>query len=342
MLVKEFSQLPDKLLQLSAQELHEALGGPSLFFLPGRIASALFVSVLMHGNETTGWDALREVLTHYSCAGGERELPRSMYIFIANTSAAAQGLRHLPDQPDYNRVWPGTDLPACAESAMMQSLVDKLQALDLFASIDIHNNTGLNPHYACVNHLDNQSLHLAAMFCRTVVYFTTPHGLQSQAMAALCPAVTLECGLVGESRGIEHAAEFVEACLHLSEHPTQEIAARDIDLFHTTGIVNTLAGLEFAYDANARDLQLYPDIEYYNFRELPLGTAFGRVKREALPFLVKNEAGEDVSAAYFTLHDGEVITKKPLMPSMLTRDIAIIEQDCFCYLMERYPLEVQA
>ncbi|NNC54698.1 MAG: peptidase M14, partial [Pseudomonadales bacterium] len=147
---------------------------------------------------------------------------------------------------------------------------------------------------------------------------------------------------VGESRGVEHAEEFIEACLHLSEHPAQDIAARDIDLFHTTGVVHTIDGLQFAYDANARDLQLYKEIEYYNFRELPAGTAFGCVKNNVLPFMVKNEAGEDVSATYFALRDGEVVTTRALMPSMLTRDVSIIEQDCFCYLMERYPLETHS
>jgi len=41
---------------------------------------------------------------------------------------------------------------------------------DVFASVDIHNNTGLNPHYGCVTALRHASLHLAAMFSRTVVY----------------------------------------------------------------------------------------------------------------------------------------------------------------------------
>ncbi|MGB5326342.1 MAG: M14 family metallopeptidase [Pseudomonadales bacterium] len=331
-------EIPRELLKLEAHQLHAALGGPALFYLPGRNQSALFVSVLMHGNETTGWDAMRKVLSHYACGGGERELPRSIYLFVANTAAAAQGLRHLPNQPDYNRVWPGSELPASPERDMMQMLVGQMRAVDLFASVDLHNNTGLNPHYACVNRLDAQSLHLAAMFCRTVVYFTTPHGLQSQAMSAFCPAVTLECGLVGEPRGVEQAAQFVDACLHLSEHPKQPIVARDIDLFHTTGVVSIPPSIDFGFEVGVADFQLFEDIEFYNFRELPAGTAFGEVASERFPLSVRNECGEDVSEVYFEIRAQKLLTRKTLMPSMLTRDITIIRQDCLCYLMERYPL----
>jgi hypothetical protein len=35
------------------------------------------------------------------------DLPRSLSLFVGNTAAAEQGVRHLPEQPDYNRVWPG-------------------------------------------------------------------------------------------------------------------------------------------------------------------------------------------------------------------------------------------
>ena len=55
----------------------------------------------------------------------------------------------------------------------------------MFASIDIHNNTGLNPHYGCVNRLDPPFLHLATLFSRIVVYFKRPLGVQSAAFASV-------------------------------------------------------------------------------------------------------------------------------------------------------------
>jgi hypothetical protein len=78
----------------------------------------------------------------------------------------------------------------------------------VFASIDVHNNTGLNPHYACVNRLDKEFLWLASLFGRLVIYFTHPKGTQTAAFAPFCPAVTLECGKPEHPYGVEHAFEY--------------------------------------------------------------------------------------------------------------------------------------
>jgi len=43
-----------------------------------------------------------------------------------------------------------------------------------FASIDIHNDTELNPHYACVTRLEPQFIALARLFSRTIVHFERP------------------------------------------------------------------------------------------------------------------------------------------------------------------------
>jgi hypothetical protein len=35
---------------------------------------------------------------------------------------------------------------------------------------------------------------------------------------------------------------------------------------------------------------------------------------------------------------GELLTRRVVMPSMLTLDERVIRQDCLCYLMERFPI----
>jgi len=72
-------------------------------------------------------------------------------------------------------------------------LLHEMARLSLFASIDIHNNTGINPHYGCVKKLDPQFLNLSRLFSRTMIYVVQPGGVQSKAFSHLCPAVTLEC-----------------------------------------------------------------------------------------------------------------------------------------------------
>ncbi|MFM1891709.1 MAG: hypothetical protein RLZ44_786 [Pseudomonadota bacterium] len=336
-LLQELESLPEGLLDLPAEALHRHLGGPTLLHLPGRREPALFVAVLMHGNETTGWDAVRQLLRGYAPGGGEQPLPRALSLFIGNTAAAAQGVRHLPEQPDYNRVWPGSDSSGTPEHALMAEVVARMAARGVFASVDIHNNTGLNPHYACVNMIETRTLHLAAMFGRTVVYFVRPRGVASMAMAALCPSVTLECGKVGQAHGADHALSYVEACLRLSEHPQHAVAAHDVDLYHTVATVKVPPEVSFGFDAPGSDLDLADDLELLNFRELPPGTLFARVRNGAgLPLEVRDERNRPVDARFFSVSAGEVRTRCAVMPSMLTRNEQVIRQDCLCYLMERY------
>ncbi len=336
-MLNELDRLPEGLLSLQAHELAAALGGPTLIHLKGRQSPPLFVSILMHGNETTGWEAVRQLLGQYQVGGGKRELPRSLSLFIGNVFAAAEGLRRLDDQPDYNRVWPGGDDHASPEAALMQRVVDRMAERGLFASVDVHNNTGLNPHYACVNRLDHAFLHLASLFSRTVVYFIRPTGVQSGAMAKLCPAVTLECGKPDQAFGVTHVLEYLDACLHLSAHPDHPVAEHDLDLFHTVAIVKMPESLSFGFADATADIDLSDDLEGLNFRELPRGTVLGRVRQGLGTGLdVYDERGADVSDRFLEVEQGELRLRLPVMPSMITRDARVIRQDCFCYLMERY------
>jgi succinylglutamate desuccinylase len=325
--------LPDGLLECDARQLHTVLDGPTLIHLSGRREQPLFVSVLLHGNENTGWEAMRSLLRDYQ----EKELPRALSLFIGNVSAARQGMRRLQGQQDYNRVWlPGDS----AEHAMMQQIVADMRRRDVFASIDIHNNTGLNPHYACVNTLDPRFFRLALLFSRTVVYFIRPQGVQSSAFAGLCPAVTVECGQPGVAHGTAHARQFVEDVLHLAEFETRPVPGHDVDLFHTVAIVRINKAASFSYSRDDVDLRLLEDIDHMNFRELEKGTCFGVLAGNTLECLnVQDERGRDVRSRFFVADDGELRTATAVMPSMLTLDETVIRQDCLCYLMERLDLQ---
>ncbi|HEC15758.1 MAG TPA: peptidase M14 [Sedimenticola sp.] len=341
MKLHELTHLPPGLLDTGATGLEALLGGPVLIHLPGRQEPPLFISVLMHGSETTGWEAVRALLKQYGAGGENRpDLPRAVSLFIGNVKAAALGLRRLDDQPDYNRVWPGSGSPHTPEHALMRQVVDSMAERGLFASVDIHNNTGLNPHYACVNVIDDRFLHLAAMFSRTVVYFLRPRGVQSMAMAKYCPAVTLECGKIGQAHGLEHVLEYLDACLHLSAFPDHPVAEHDIELFHTVATVKVLENLSFGFGEHGVDIRFADDLDRLNFRELPRGTSLGRVGPGCgLGLEVRDEQGRDVTGRYFVLEDGELRLRLPVMPSMLTRDRRVVRQDCLCYLMERYEIK---
>jgi succinylglutamate desuccinylase len=329
--------LPEDLLRASPRELHHVLSGPTLLHLPGRREPSLFVSVLLHGNEDTSWQAVQQLLHRH------RALPRALSIFIGNVCAARVGARYLPDQPDYNRIWPGTEAPASPESRMMQEIVEIMAERGVFASVDIHNNTGLNPHYACINRLDHRCLQLARLFSRTIVYFTRPTGVQSMAFANLCPAVILECGKPGQARGAQHALEYLEACLKLAEIPMHPVTEQDIDLFHTVAVVTIPDEVTFSFSDPSADLLFNDDLDQLNFRELPVGTALATTgTSDTVPLVVTGEQGDIVTAEYFERAGERLVLKRSIMPSMLTLDEGIVRQDCLCYLLERLTLNAVA
>ena len=102
---------------------------------------------------------------------------------------------------------------------------------------DIHNNTGLNPHYACITRPEPQFIALARLFSRTVVHFERPLGVHAGAFGRLCPAITVECGKAGGDTGAAHAVELIEACLSMAQLPPHDVVPHDVDLFRTYAIV---------------------------------------------------------------------------------------------------------
>jgi succinylglutamate desuccinylase len=333
-MLRFLDHVPGALLDCTAHQVADVLGGPTLIHLHGRRPQPLFVSVLLHGNEHTGLHAIQRVLQKYQ----GMELPRALSIFVGNVEAARRNLRRLDHQPDYNRVWSGGPARPCAEAEMMARVVDEMRARTPFASIDVHNNTGLNPHYACVDTLDQRFLHLATLFSRVVVYFTEPRGVQSSAFAKLCPAVTVECGKSGTTGGDTHAAEFIDAVLHLSQFPHHAVAPRDIDLYHTVATVKIPEDVSFSFNGGDADVRFPADVELLNFRDLRPGTDFGVVAPQcATPLLVPEGNGGNRWRDFFEVTERRLVLRCGLTPAMLCADVRAVRQDCLCYLLERLP-----
>lgn len=333
--VKQMDSLPKELLTIAPERIHTLFPEPTVFHLPGKHKAPLFISVLLHGNETTGFLALQKLLIKFQ----QQELPRSLSFFLGNTLAASHGVRRLDNQPDYNRIWPGTELAETKESKITQQIVDIMANRNIFASIDVHNNTGLNPHYACINKLEDNFLQLGVLFDRLVVYFTRPKGVQSGAFAKLCPAVTLECGKPGQQYGVDHAFEHLYGSLHLTQFSEQKIATQDVDLYHTVAQVKVNQDISFSFNDRHTDLYFDKELERMNFTEIPAGTHLGSVPTNSqMPLTAINESGLNVTDQYFSIMENNLQTNKKTMLSMLTLDERVIRQDCFCYLMERIKL----
>jgi succinylglutamate desuccinylase len=333
----ELDHLPPGLLERPASALHHALDGPTLIHLEGRNPQPLFVTVLQHGNEVTGWEAVRRLLkSHYEFD----QLPRSLSILIGNVQAAKHRLRRLDDQLDYNRCWPGGKNEDSDIGKLFQQVTDRVRSLSPIAAVDIHNNTGLNPHYAAINRIRPEYLRLASYFSSKVVYFTMPAGTQSLSLSRICPSTTLECGQAGEVHGTDHSIGFLETCMHLSDIPTTPLDADDVHLFHMVATVRVHDDALFGFGHVPTEIAFRENLDVLNFQELPAGISLGDVNGGPEPPLSATDIdGNDVTRQYFTFDRCQIETVREIMPSMLTLDRRVIQQDCLCYLMERIHFE---
>jgi len=326
-MLNEMNHIPDAFLDARAEDLHRILPAPTLFHLKGIRPHPLFICTLLHGNETTGLYAIQRLLKKYR----EQPLPRAISLFIGNIAAAKENLRRLDGQDDYNRIWPGSHHNDSPEKDMMQTVTNIMRKKKPFASIDIHNNTGKNPHYGCINILNPHGLVLASAFSDIAVYFTDPKGVQSSAFSDFCPAIVLECGQAGDSSGEDHALSYLEKVLQIENLSSQ--SSNNLKLYHT--IARVLIPKTVSINDNAGDITLNHQLEDKNFHQIHPGTEFASIhsKKEKL-IMVCSESHEDITDEYMEIRDNKILFRKAVTLSMFTSDERAIRQDCVCYFME--------
>jgi succinylglutamate desuccinylase len=329
----ELHGLPDGLLDVPAARLHEHLDDLTLIHLDGERSPALFVSVLLHGNEHGGWDAVRELLARRLAAG---PLPRALTLLVGNVGAARLGVRRHDDAPDLNRIWTGAEGPEAGRAARVLA---RMRERGLFCTVDVHNNTGVNPHYACITRDEASSIALGARFSRPVILVRKPDTVLAAAFAEQAPAVILEAGRPGERRGVEHVAAFLDGLLDLEALPPAPESP--VDLYRTVATVTLAPEVEFGFtvphgERAAADLHLLHEFEHFNFEELDAGTLFGHVPEGApLPLRVTDDRGADVADAFLRREGDELRFARRVVPAMFSPDPRILRQDVVCYLMER-------
>lgn len=322
---------PAGLFNTPAERLLDKLPGPTLLSLPGRKQPALFISVLLHGNETSGWEALCKLLSETA------ELPRSLLLFIGNVAAAAQGMRSLPGQMDFNRIWKGRN----DHTPLVDALLDRLAAQPLLTALDLHNNTGRNPHYSVVTEITPQTTGLAYLFSDKAVLVEEPDSVMTRATQQFCPSITVEVGPVNDPQSSQRTYELLKRYFALDEVPEED--PQTLNLHRSLGRVHVVdeVAFDFADEMDlARlsedDLVLTAGMEAVNFHPIPAGTEFGFTRKPLHQTLrVLDPQHRDVTALFFEELHGDISLTRDVIPAMYTTDHAVIRQDCLCYLMER-------
>jgi succinylglutamate desuccinylase len=327
--------LPPELLNMGPEELHTLLPGPTLLRLAGEKKPPLFLSTLLHGDEPTGFFAIQKFLKKN--LNSTSLLPRERLLFIGNPSAAARNRRSLPGQPDFNRIWNGGNLP---EHSLARELVAAIQKENVFAAVDIHNSSGKNPYYACLNKLDGSIINLARTFSQNLVYFTRPKEVLSNTFSDFCPAVTLECGQPGDLYGQEQVLDFLEELFSLETLPDDPYHMDTPTIYHSIARIEVPKDCRIAFDREVADIDLcfIQNLDTMNFAELPENTLLGWQLNDQFKLSVIDEKGEDVEDQFFCYDNGEIRLQRAVVPSLLTTNPQSVYQDCLGYLMQKYAL----
>lgn len=327
---QQLDYLPEAFFEVAAHRIREVFPQPTLVSLPGQKPQALFVAILMHGNEYSGLKAMQKLLHQYRDG-----LPRRLHLFIANVEAAAAKCRFLESQTDFNRAWPGSELPGNATTEMMQQIWQFLRDDGLFAAIDLHNNTGTNPHYGCISNLRHENQYICSLFNHIAMVFERPKGVCSMAFDHLCPSVTLECGRPGEPLGIEKTLDVLETLLHLDHFPEREVLPQDLQLVKTLATLYVKPDIDFGFSDEVEEVSLRfaKGFEKRNFTELYADECFA-ISQNTQPLLALDQHGENITSSLLRQENTQLFLNRTLIPAMITPDKDIIRKDCLCYLLQ--------
>ena len=306
--------LPDSLAEVPAGALADELGGPTLFDLRKGDHQPLFVSVLAHGNEVSGWDAVRGLLD------GFRET--STLLFLGNLEAARHAVRVLPGRVDFNRVWEGGDT---TEAAVAAEVTARVRAAHPYLALDIHNNTGRNPPYSVICRTDRNTLGFANAFAERALLANQPDGFQTRRFARFCTAVTVEVGTPDDPDSTARTRDFLSRLLAGNPQPSENARAPGgpgkLSLFETVARVTV-----------TECTVIEPAMQRFNFRPAPAGTALtrgGMLNAQAAD-------GSDVGNRYFAPDNEAAVLIRPTTLAMYTGDLESARRDCLCYFLEPY------
>ena len=146
--------------------------------------------------------------------------------------------------------------------------------------------------------------------------------------------MTIECGKSGDPDGPVHALAFIDRVLELDDFPDTAPPDDALQLYRTVGsmIVDPAASVAFA--PGEADLVLDEGLEALNFVDLAPGTCLASAGSPRKAIAVIDEHGHDLTDRFLRFEDGRISLRRAATPAMITRDLAIVQQDCLGYLME--------
>jgi len=320
-------------LPTCADAFLDALPGACIFHRRGRGRGRRAVAGMLHGCEPSGLRAIHALLRR-------PEPPAVDTLFFVGAVAAARTpprYRHrmLPGGRDLNRCFVAPF--AGAEGAIAGALLDAVRAFAPDALVDLHNNSGHNPAYGVGTRLDPERLGIVSLFADRYVWSRLRLGSLMEALADDLPIVTVECGHAGDPAADEVARRGVARFLDAAVLPRLPVETGGLQLLGGLIRVCLAPSLALAFDGRPHPeahLTFDVDVDRHNFQPLAAGSAIGWVRAGApWPLTAHDADGQEVSRDWFAVHDGALVTLRPLMPIMMTTNPRLAVEDCLFYVV---------
>ncbi len=324
-----FEGMPSHIEHCTQANILDYFPGPSLIEIPAGGEDWLLVSVLLHGNEVVGLEVLKRLSERLA----HRKPQRNLALFVGNVEACSKEVRHLKDQMDFNRLW-GSEPSDKVMPSFARDLLQWASSRKIFASIDIHNNSGRNPFYACITEASQETIYLATLFSHILVFFQTPKTVFTRAFSQFGPSVTIECGEPHNPQSADYALNFVWDILNLSHLEISRMDHQSYQSYHTVGRILVPRGVQFEFEPSRGELTLPSELDHLNFSPIPKGGYFAQALSTKRCLQVFDEDQIDVTDQYFEERNGGLYLVREVVPAMLTLNREIIASDCLGYFME--------
>lgn len=326
MKLKVMSEVPEGFENTPSNQLYEILDGPCLFDLKGESDDYIFLSVLLHGNEPTGLKVVQKIIKKY-----KDKLPKSLMVLVGNVQAAKEKVRYLSTQQDFNRIWNGGD---SLEEKWASEVLEYVFAKKPIWGLDLHNNTGKNPLYACINHLHDELFKLSGAFSDKVVYFETPEEALGVALSKEFPAITLECGHYSDLEGVEVTFNYIDRLMSLSSLDEIPYNPR-FKLYEVEAVVRVRESLDIYVGdaAEENSVSFLSHLEELNFNVATKGSIIGRSLEQTSPVTIEGVTKACLHDDFLSYDNGELKLLRDVVPSMISLNPTIIRQDCLGYFM---------
>jgi hypothetical protein len=243
----------------------------------------------------------------------------------------------LPGRPDLNRCfrppWEGDEGEVAGEALRL------LREANPEALLDLHNNTGRNPPYAVVTGLDAARLNLAGLFGERTVVTDIRLGSLVEATSDDFPTLTIECGYAGDPAADEVAFHGLTRYFRLDRLETRRVIVPRMSVLEQPIRVQILPGRRLAFataPVAGADLTLAGDIDQHNFQPLLPGVPVGWLGAGAdWPLEARDAAGNELSHDLFVEQDAQLVTRRGLIPIMMTTDPLVAASDCLFYVVQQ-------